>query len=89
MLVRLSDSPQPAVPHPPPPQQPHVPQVQPPMVYVYENQAWEYKIVAKNLAAEELVSEQELNALGVSGWELTGVVTLPGRVELYFKRLRT
>jgi hypothetical protein len=58
------------------------------MVYVYENQAWEYRIVVKNLAAEELLSEQELNALGVSGWELAGVVTLADKVQFYFKRIR-
>jgi hypothetical protein len=88
MLIRLSDSPFPAFSQPPKPQQPQLPPVQPPMVYVFEQQAWEYKIVVKNVTAEELPSEQELNALGVSGWELTGVVTLPGKVQFYFKRFR-
>jgi hypothetical protein len=59
-----------------------------PMVYVHEQQAWEYKIVVKDLAVEELPSEQELNALGVGGWELAGTVAMPGRVQFYFKRVR-
>lgn len=88
MLIRVNDSPQPPFPQPLQPRQPQVPQVQPPMVYVYEKQEWEYKIVARNVAAEKLLSEQELNALGVSGWELVGVVTLPDQVQFYFKRIR-
>jgi hypothetical protein len=58
------------------------------MVYVYERQAWEYKVVVKDLAADGPLSEQEMNALGTSGWELVGVVTLPGQVQFYFKRMR-
>ena len=88
MLVQLTDSPQPPFPQHPQPQAPELPQVQPPMVYVFEKEAWEYKIVVKNAAAEGLLSEQELNALGVSGWELAGVVTLAGNVQFYFKRLQ-
>lgn len=83
MLIRVSDSA-----HYARPRQPQPAQVQPPMVYVYEKKVWEYKIVVKDDAAEELVSEQELNALGVSGWELVGVVTLPGNVQFFFKRIR-
>jgi hypothetical protein len=88
MLIRRSDSPQSAFPQPPQPQQPQLSQVQSPMVYVYEKQAWEYKVVVKYVAAEDLLSEQELNALGESGWELTGVVTLSGKAQFYFKRIR-
>lgn len=83
MLTRLIDSP----PSPFPPQQPRIPQAQSPMVYVYEKQQWEYKVVVKT-AAEELLSEQELNELGASGWELVGVLALSGRVQFYFKRVR-
>jgi hypothetical protein len=36
--------------------------VSPPMVYVYEQQRWEYKVVAKKLRAS--MPEDELNALG-------------------------
>jgi hypothetical protein len=59
------------------------------MVYVYEKQGWEYKVVSKNAADETLLSEDELNALGVSGWELVGVVPLAGKVQFFFKRVRT
>jgi hypothetical protein len=65
-----------------------LPHVQPPMVYVYEKQAWEYKVVVEKAAAEAMPSEQEMNALGESGWELAGVVPLPDKVHFYFKRLR-
>jgi hypothetical protein len=88
MLIRRTDSPQPPIPRPPAPQ-PSTFQLQPPMVYVYEKQAWEYKIIIRKATAKELLSEQELNALGASGWELTGVVTLRAKVQFYFKRIRT
>jgi hypothetical protein len=65
-----------------------LPHVQPPMVYVYETQAWEYKVVVKIAATEEMPSEQEINALGESGWELAGVVPLPDKLHFYFKRIR-
>jgi hypothetical protein len=58
------------------------------MVYVYEPSAWEYKVVAKAVIGEELLSEQELNGLGVAGWELAGVATALDTVRFYFKRLR-
>jgi hypothetical protein len=34
------------------------------MIYVYEEQAWEYNVVLRSVPAEELLSEQELNELG-------------------------
>jgi hypothetical protein len=58
------------------------------MVYVYEKQAWEYKVLVKDVTGEDMPSEQEMNALGKSGWELAGVVPLPGKVQFYFKRVR-
>jgi hypothetical protein len=42
-----------------------------------------------NLADEPTLSEDELNALGSEGWELVGVVTLPTRVQFFFKRLES
>jgi hypothetical protein len=81
MLSGLTHSMQPPLPR-------QLSQVQPPMVYVYEKQAWEYKVVARNPASEEMPSEQEMNVLGESGWELAGVVTLPEKVQFYFKRIR-
>jgi hypothetical protein len=81
MLTRLSDSPRFALPR-------QLPQVHAPMVYVYEKQAWEYKIVVRSVSAEAIPSEQELNTLGADGWELAGVVPLPEKVQFYFKRIR-
>jgi hypothetical protein len=76
MLIRLTDPPQPA--------KSQLPRVQPPIVYVYEKQRWEYKVIVQNA-----VSEEELNALGAEGWELVGVVALPETTQFYFKRART
>jgi hypothetical protein len=56
------------------------------MVYVYERPRWEYKAVETAAAAEEALSESDLNALGRDGWELVGVVTFAGTVHFYFKR---
>jgi hypothetical protein len=53
------------------------------MVYVYEQQQWEYRIVANAM------TEDELNALGAEGWELAGVAVLPDKAQFYFKRVRT
>jgi hypothetical protein len=58
------------------------------MVYVHEEPVWEYTIVVKTVAEDALLSEPELNALGLKRWELAGVATLPDKVEFYFKRVR-
>jgi hypothetical protein len=52
------------------------------MVYVYEKQQWEYRVIASAL------TEDALNMLGAEGWELVGVVTLPATTQFYFKRPR-
>jgi hypothetical protein len=77
-------------PNPPRPQplQPQPTQVQAPMVYVYEPQTWEYKVVARKIAAEGPLSQEELNALGMEGWELAAAATLPEELWFYFKRVR-
>ena len=62
-------------------------ELQQPMVYVYESSPWEYKVVAKQ-KADQMPSEEELNAMGKSGWELVGVATLPDAVNFFFKRMR-
>ena len=72
----------------PEPSQPELAQSHPPMVYVYEPQAWEYKTVVRHAGHEQLLSEQELNRLGGEGWELAGVASQPERVIFYFKRPR-
>jgi hypothetical protein len=89
MLSGLTHPKQPAIAQPPQPQLPQGTQVHSPMVYVYEKQTWQYKVIAKNTTAEELLSEEELNALGVSGWELAAVVTLRRTVLFYFKQVAT
>jgi hypothetical protein len=54
------------------------------MVYVYETQQREYKVVVQNA-----LSEEQLNALGAEGWELVGVVALPPTTQFYLKRAQT
>ena len=83
MLTRLTDPPQHPFPQPPQPQQPQPPRSQSPMVYVYEKQRWEYKVIVQTA-----VSEAELNSLGAEGWELVGVVAMPETTQFYFKRAR-
>jgi hypothetical protein len=83
MQIRLTDPPQRPFPQPPQPQ-PQRPHVQPPMVYVYEKQRWEYKVIV-----QRGISEEELNALGAEGWELVGVIGLPDTSQFYLKRVRT
>lgn len=56
-----------------------------PLVYIHENPPWEYKILPRSL--DELPDSIELNALGVDGWELTGVVNTGAQIIYYFKRL--
>jgi hypothetical protein len=83
MVTRLTD-PQHPFPQPLQPQNLQLARDQPPMVYVYEKQRWEYKMIFQSA-----VSEEELNALGAEGWELVGVVALPETMQFYFKRAQT
>jgi hypothetical protein len=80
----LSDTAHPTRLQPMPPDPPRVGSVQAPMVYVYERQAWEYKVV---VAAEFALTEPDLDALGAEGWELTGVASGRDGVRFYFKRI--
>jgi hypothetical protein len=57
-----------------------------PMVYVHERPQWEYKIMTRG--SDELLTEEELNALGKDGWELSGVTPSPTHVQFYFKRAK-
>ena len=59
-----------------------------PMVYVRDRTVWQYKLITRNLAKEEAPNEEELNALGKDGWELTGILTDHPIVRFYFKRLK-
>ena len=69
-------------PQPTQPQEPPAPHIKTPMVYVYEKQQWEYRIIASAM------TQDELNSLGAEGWELVGVVALPASTQFYFKRVR-
>jgi hypothetical protein len=55
-----------------------------PMVYVRDKTVWQYKVLTRDLVP----GEEELNALGKEGWELSGVLTHHGAVHFYFKRLK-
>jgi len=60
--------------------------IQPPIVYVNERTAWEYKYFSRNLSEGKALPEEELSALGEEGWELVGVFCESGTVHFYFKR---
>lgn len=69
---------------------PHEPQqqkpIRPPMVYIEKGMKWEYKQVIRNLQNETPLDEEELNALGEDGWEMSGIAQQPPRTCYYFKR---
>ncbi|MGH8246405.1 MAG: hypothetical protein ACREUU_08225 [Gammaproteobacteria bacterium] len=58
------------------------------MLYVYEDSAWEYKVLVRDSTRESLPGAAELNTLGAAGWEMTGVVAREQEVHYYFKRPR-
>lgn len=60
---------------------------QPPMVYVSEDPAWEYKHLVRDLAVENALGEDELNALGADGWEFVCAFACVASVHFYLKRL--
>jgi hypothetical protein len=63
--------------------------IQPPVVYVDESVAWEYKLVVRNLRTEQAPTEDELNALGKDGWEMSGVIADLPFTYFYFKRQKS
>ncbi len=71
----------------------HVPElaqsalIRPPMVYVKDTPAWEYKQLVHHLAKDQAPTEADLNALGADGWELAAAFAESPYVYLYFKRL--
>jgi hypothetical protein len=73
----------PPIPTPVPPYQMPEVHVRPPMVYVEPR--WAYKHLTRPLG--ETLSEDEMNALGRDGWELTGVYADATSVHFYFKRV--
>lgn len=70
-----------------PPKEPgqHEP-IRPPMIYVEQRLAWEYKQITRNLENEKPLEEAELNQLGKDGWEMTGIAQHPPLTYFYFKR---
>jgi hypothetical protein len=73
------------IPFPPKPDQSRT-RVEPPWVPIEPR--WEYRELIRDLTAEGLPSEAELNAFGADHWELTGVLGEGTRVHFYFKRER-
>ena len=69
-----------------PPMQPEGASVQPSMMYVHEALTWEYRRIDRPLDEEQLLSEDELNALGADGWELATSVTTGKMVCFYLRR---
>ncbi len=59
----------------------------PTMIYVQQPPKWAYKLIERNLVAEQMPREDELNALGVEGWELTATLVSGQTATFYFKRL--
>jgi hypothetical protein len=71
-----------------PPHEPiHPEPIHPPMIYIKESVKWEYKQITRDLEKEGPLSEEELNALGAEGWEMSGVAQKPLLAYYYFKRL--
>jgi hypothetical protein len=56
------------------------------MVYVGKPVKWEYKQIVRNLESEQPLDENELNALGEEGWDLSGIAQQPPLAYFYFKR---
>lgn len=57
-----------------------------PMVYVRDRTVWQYKVVSRDVPLSP--SEEELNALGKQGWELTAVLAQGSVARFYFKRMK-
>lgn len=80
--------PLPFPPSPPLPEPEHRAPLQPPMVYVAT--VWEYRHLHRALEGDAPpIAEDELNALGAEGWELTAVLPAPSGVHVYLKRAAT
>lgn len=58
--------------------------VQPPFVFVQPE--WSYREVVRNLDETGAITEADLNALGVEGWELAGILQDGRSVRYYLKR---
>lgn len=75
----------PPFPFPAPDATPRAPLV-PPTVYV--TPAWEYRHLSRDMSTDGPLTEDELNALGAEGWELTATLPAGTVIHFYFKRAR-
>lgn len=69
------------------PSQTDVPLMPAPMIYVKESITWEYKRVTCDLKKDPALTEDDLNALGQNGWEMTGAFVDAKVAYYYFKRM--
>ena len=53
---------------------------------VGDKTVWQYKVLTRDVPQSP--SEEELNALGQEGWDLTAVLTQGGVTHFYFKRMK-
>jgi hypothetical protein len=56
------------------------------MIYIEKRMKWEYKQLVRNLETEKPLDENDLNALGEDGWEMTGIARHLPITYFYFKR---
>jgi len=49
-------------------------------------QKWEYKVTDTSGLMRKRQTEQEINKLGLEGWEAVGVHVQPGAIWVLFKR---
>jgi hypothetical protein len=69
-----------------PPRDPQHESIRPPMVYIEKRLKWEYKQIVRDLENEKPLDENELQALGEDGWEMTGIAQHSSMTYFYFKR---
>jgi hypothetical protein len=69
-----------------PPREPQQTPIRPPMVYIEKRLKWEYKQIVRDLENEKPLDENELQALGEDGWEMSGIAQHPPMIYYYFKR---
>jgi hypothetical protein len=69
-----------------PPRDPQHEPIRPPMVYIERRLKWEYKQIVRDLEKEKPLDENELQALGEDGWEMSGIAQHPPGTYYYFKR---
>jgi|GEM_PF-2991823 len=69
-----------------PPRDPQHDPVRPPRIYIEKRMKLEYKQIVRNLEAEKPLDENDLNALGEDGWEMTRIARHPPITYFCIKR---